>query len=81
MLTFESHAERRLLELVRHEFGLGNTPIDTSTPLSKFAADSLDWVELISAVEDEYGLQISPAQCHQLVTIGDLLKLLGHQGG
>ena len=36
-------------------------------------ADSLDFVELVMAVEEEFGLKIPDDECEKLVTVGDLV--------
>jgi acyl carrier protein len=39
-------------------------------------ADSLDAVELIMSLEEEFGLEIEPAKAEGLETVGDLVKLI-----
>ena len=40
------------------------------------AADSLDLVELIAAIEDKYDVELSEEQLEQMKVIGDLWKFL-----
>jgi acyl carrier protein len=40
------------------------------------AADSLDLVELIAAVEDKYDVELPEAELEKMKTIGDLWKFL-----
>jgi acyl carrier protein len=40
------------------------------------AADSLDLVELIAAVEDKYDVELPEAELEQMKVIGDLWKFL-----
>lgn len=45
------------------------------------AADSLDLVELIAAVEDKYGVELSEEQLEEMKNVGDLWRFLeAHTG-
>ncbi len=50
------------------------------TPEAKFiedlGADSLDTVELVMAVEEEFGQQIPDTDAEQLQTVGDVVKYI-----
>lgn len=65
----------RLLAIVERELGV---QIDTLTPDSRLAdlADSLDWVNLIGAIEDDFRLKIGFEEGLQLQTLQDLLTLV-----
>ena len=39
-------------------------------------ADSLDAVELIMSLEEEFDIEVEPAQAEGLATVGDLVKLI-----
>ena len=39
-------------------------------------ADSLDIVELIMGLEDEFGLEISDDEAEKIVTVGDAVKFI-----
>lgn len=43
-------------------------------------ADSLDVVELIMALEDEYGVMITDEQATELTTVGAIARFLEAQG-
>ena len=53
-----------------------NIPIEKVTPEAKIVedlgADSLDLVELLSQLEDEYGITIPDEDVESLVTVGDV---------
>jgi acyl carrier protein len=68
----------RLLNIVERELGVD---IQTLTPDSSLAdlADSLDWVNLIGALEDEFRLTISFEEGLRLQTLQDLMALLSEQ--
>lgn len=53
-----------------------NLPLEKVTPDAKIVedlgADSLDLVELLSQLEDEYGITIPDDEVESLVTVGDV---------
>jgi acyl carrier protein len=54
--------------------------VDQLTPEAKFiedlGADSLDTVELVMALEEEFGLEIPDEDADKLKTVGDALEYL-----
>ena len=50
------------------------------TPEAKFiedlGADSLDTVELVMALEEEFGIEIPDGEAEKLVTVGDATKYI-----
>ena len=58
---------------------------DQITNEARFAedlkADSLDTVELVMALEDEFGLDIPDEEAEKLRTVGDALKYLHEKMG
>ena len=57
-----------------------NLPLEKVTPDAKIVedlgADSLDVVELLSRLEDEYGVMIPDEDVENLVTVADVAKQL-----
>ncbi len=55
------------------------------TPEAKFiddlGADSLDTVELVMALEEEFGIEIPDEEAEKLVTVGDAVKYIGDKAG
>ena len=55
-----------------------NLPVEKVTADAKIVddlgADSLDVVELLSRLEDEYGITIPDEDVEELVTVGDVVK-------
>ena len=53
-----------------------NLPLEKVTPCAKIVddlgADSLDVVELLSRLEDEYGIMIPDEEVENLKTVGDV---------
>lgn len=44
--------------------------------LQDFGADSLDQVELIMKLEEEFGIQIPDTESEKIVTVGDAIALI-----
>lgn len=55
------------------------------TPEAKFiedlGADSLDTVELVMALEEEFGIEIPDEEAEKLVTVGDATKYIDEKAG
>ena len=58
---------------------LGVKP-DQVTPEAKFiedlGADSLDTVELVMALEEEFGIEVPDEQAEKLQSVGDVIKYI-----
>jgi len=69
--------EAKLKELVVQQLGVNESEV---VPEAKFiddlGADSLDLVELVMALEDEYGIEIPDEDAEKIVTVGDALKYI-----
>ncbi|MDO4647671.1 MAG: acyl carrier protein [Eubacteriales bacterium] len=61
-----------------------NIDANTITPETSFkddlGADSLDLVELVMALEDEYSIEIPSEDLAEIATVGDVLEYLKGQG-
>ena len=44
-------------------------------------ADSLDTVELVMALEEEFGIEIPDEEAEKLVTVGDALRYIEEKAG
>ena len=55
------------------------------TPPAKFiddlGADSLDTVELVMALEEEFGVEIPDEEAEKLITVGDAMKYIEEKAG
>ena len=62
----------KIISLISEQFNVdeGDVSLDTSFR-DDLNADSLDLVELVMALEDEYGLEIEDEEVDSIKTVGD----------
>ena len=69
--------EQKVKELIVQQLGVSESEV---VPEAKFVddlgADSLDLVELVMALEDEYGIEIPDEDAEKIVTVGDAMKYI-----
>jgi acyl carrier protein len=53
-----------------------NRVTQTASFINDFAATSLDVVETIMSLEDEFGIEISDRDAEKLQTVGDVIALI-----
>ncbi len=67
----------KVAELISDQFG---TDVDSITVDSAFVedlnADSLDVVELIMAIEEEFDMEIEDSEVENIKTVGDLVNFV-----
>ncbi len=67
--------EQRIQDIIIEQLGV---TADQVTPEAKFiedlGADSLDTVELVMALEEEFGLEIPDDEAEKLQSVGDVIK-------
>ena len=69
--------EERLIEIIAHQLGIeaGNVTPDASF-MEDLGADSLDTVELVMALEEEFELEIPDSDAEKIQTVQDALDYL-----
>lgn len=67
--------EQRIKDIITEQLGVTAEQV---TPEAKFiedlGADSLDTVELVMALEEEFGLEIPDDEAEKLQSVGDVIK-------
>ena len=67
--------DQRIKDIIVEQLGVKP---DQVTPEAKFiedlGADSLDTVELIMALEEEFGIEVPDEQAEKLQSVGDVIK-------
>lgn len=71
-MTFE-----KIAELLSKELGIAKETITLDSEIIKdLGADSLDIVEMLMGLEEEFGVEISDDDAVNLKTVGDIVKLI-----
>jgi acyl carrier protein len=69
--------EKRVKEIIVEQLGVNESEV---TPEAKFVddlgADSLDLVELVMALEEEYNIEISDEDAEKILTFGDAIEYI-----
>jgi acyl carrier protein len=69
--------QQRVKEIIVEQLGVSEGEV---VPEAKFiddlGADSLDLVELVMALEEEYGTEISDEEAEKIVTVGDAYEYI-----
>ena len=72
-----SEIESRVKAIIVEKFGVSEADV---TPEANFTndlgADSLDRVELIMEIEDEFGISVPEELAEKIATVGDAVKFL-----
>ena len=50
--------------------------VEEANFIDDLGADSLDTVELVMAVEEEFGSEISDSEAERILTVGDAIKFI-----
>lgn len=67
----------KIREILAQQFEVSAESISADTNIvDDLGADSLDVVELIMSVEDEFGVQISDEDAAQLATVGKIVEYI-----
>ncbi|MGO2695654.1 MAG: acyl carrier protein [Bavariicoccus seileri] len=70
----------QLSQLVAERFDLEQEDIKPETTFQHdLGADSLDIVELVMALEDQFGLQIDDEDAEKILTVGDAAHYIDEQ--
>ena len=72
--------DQRVKDIIVEQLGVTAEQV---TPEAKFiedlGADSLDTVELVMALEEEFGIEVPDEQVEKLQSVGDVMKYIEEQ--
>lgn len=70
--------EDKVIEIIKRQLNIDeDKDITSNTVLTKdLEADSLDAVEVIMALEDEFGVEIPDEEAEKLKTVGDIVNYI-----
>jgi acyl carrier protein len=67
----------KVKEIIIEQLGVPETAITTEASfIDDLGADSLDIVELIMALEEEFDLEIPDSDAEKVVTVGDVVEYI-----
>lgn len=67
--------KERIINLLSDKLGYNATEIkEENNFTTDLGADSLDMVEIIMGIEEEFGLKIGDTEISEVKTVGDLIK-------
>ena len=67
--------KERIINLLSDKLGYAATEIkEENNFITDLSADSLDMVEIIMGIEQEFGLKIDDNEISEVKTVGDLIK-------
>ena len=68
---------KKISEIVAEQLGITPDTITRETTFGDLDADSLDVVEVIMALEDEFGVEIPDEVAEKFKNIGDVVDYIG----
>ena len=67
----------KVKETIIEQWGVPDTAVNTEASfIDDLGADSLDIVELIMALEEEFDMEIPDADAEKIVTVGDVVEYI-----
>jgi len=73
----EKSVERRVIEIIVEQLGVSEEEVTMEASfIDDLGADSLDLVELIMAMEEEFGLEISDEDAEKIQTVQDVVNYI-----
>ena len=76
-MSGEVNVEERVKEIIAEQLGVKKSEIKgESSFIDDLGADSLDTVEIIMALEEEFGIEIPDEDAEKMTTVGDALKYI-----
>ena len=72
-----STIEERVKKIIGEQLGVKQEEVTNNASfVEDLGADSLDTVELVMALEEEYGIEIPTEDLEQIATVGDVISYI-----
>jgi len=75
-------SQDKIRQIIADQLGVKKEEVtDGAKFVDDLGADSLDTVELVMALEEEFGVEIPDEEAEKLVTVGDALRYIEEKAG
>lgn len=72
----------KVKQIIADQLGVKKEEVtDSAKFVDDLGADSLDTVELVMALEEEFGIEIPDEDAEKLATVGDALRYIDEKAG
>jgi acyl carrier protein len=72
---------KKLRSMLADQLGIDENEISMESTLEELDADSLDIVEMVMAIEQEWDIEIPDEAAEELKTVGDAVKYIVRHAG
>ena len=70
----------KVKKIVADHLGVDESKVvEEASFIDDLGADSLDTVELVMALEEEFGSEISDSEAEKILTVGDAIKFIANK--
>lgn len=75
-------SQDKIKQIIADQLGVKKEEVTENAKfVDDLGADSLDTVELVMALEEEFGVEIPDEEAEKLVTVGDALRYIEEKAG
>jgi acyl carrier protein len=76
-MAAEKTIEQRVKAIITEQLGVNEDQVTSDAKfIEDLGADSLDTVELIMALEEEFGIEVPDEEAEKLQSVGDVIKYI-----
>ena len=69
----------KVKQVIADHLGTVKTVTEDSNIVNDLGADSLDTIELVMALEEEFGFEITDSEAEKILTVSDAIKFIENQ--